>query len=99
MIDIDASSTWWLGGLPQFRPVSIDGAMTPPKIIESSRADKGVRVNTLMCPYAGVNYTCELDSAVIVASATTSTEKMAISVGGSVKTHVLCVLCTNAQLA
>ncbi|KAF8060302.1 APA1 [Scenedesmus sp. PABB004] len=96
-IDIQGTTDWYRQYFSQSPPISIEFIMSPPEISSSGREAKSVRLSTLMCPYTGFAYGCQLDDSVIHSSATPSPHTTIGNVGAPAATtsnapRVLCAL-------
>lgn len=59
--------------------------MSPPMVLQSTRAAKGVRLSTLMCPDTNFTYSCQLDASVIRASASSTQRTSSFNLGATIK--------------
>jgi hypothetical protein len=68
-----------------YSPLKVDYDLSPPKVLESTRDAKGVRLSTLMCPNTNFTYDCRLDAAVIRGSASSTQHSSSWNYGFSTK--------------
>ena len=64
-----------------YKPLLISYAIQPPVVKPETQKAVKTRVSTLMCPYAAFPYTCQLDTALIRGSATSTIRTTAVRPG------------------
>lgn len=54
-IDINGTTDWYRQNFLTKPALDISAGMSVPRIIESTRSDKGLRISTLMCPVSSIS--------------------------------------------